>query len=128
MWLAQPPRVESNCSCVVDAVDAVGANVLIDFHRGRLLQALFALPLPFLTPEVIGQALAIPDGRALLGQGLRSVCLTGGQVAAVVTLATVHRRPSVNELLALVLARSEKATLLTGDKGARQVAESEGIV
>ena len=109
---------DSRPRCVVDA------NVLIDFHRGRLLEALFELPLAFLTPDVIVEKLEIPDGRALLAQGLRSVSLTGEQVAAVVTLATVHRRPSVNDLIALVLARSEKAILLTGDKAARQVADT----
>jgi predicted nucleic acid-binding protein len=105
----------------------VDTNILIDFYRGRLLEALFALPFTFLAPDVILAELEAPDGQQLLAWGLRSASLTGEQVDAVVALATVHRRPSINDLFALILARSRKATLLTGDQAAREVAESEGI-
>jgi hypothetical protein len=91
----------------------VDTNILIDFYRGRLLEALFALPFTFLAPDVILAELEAPDGQQLLAWGLRSASLTGEQVDAVVALATVHRRPSINDLFALILARSRKATLLT---------------
>jgi len=107
--------------CVVDT------NVLIDFHRGELLEALLALPFTFLVPDVIVAELVTPDGLQLLAWGLERVSLTGEQVAAVVALAVVHRAPSINDLFALVLARTRTATLLTGDRVLRQLAESEGL-
>lgn len=42
-------------------------------------------------------------------------------------LAAVHRRPSVNDLFAFVVARAEGAMLLTGDGALRELAESEGM-
>ena len=112
---------DSRCRCVVDS------SILIDFHRGDLLEALLALPFAFLVPDVIVAELEVPDGQRLLARGLANVSLAGEQVAAVLALAAVHRVPSINDLFALVLARSTKATLLTGDRALRQVAESEGI-
>jgi predicted nucleic acid-binding protein len=105
----------------------VDTNVLIDFHRGDLLEALFALPFTFLVPDVIVAELEVPNGQQLLAWGLESLSLTGEQVAAVVALAALHRAPSINALFALVLARTRRATLLTGDKAVRRLAESEGI-
>jgi predicted nucleic acid-binding protein len=113
--------VDSRPRCVVDT------NVLIDFHWGDLLEALLALPFIFLVPDVIVAELAAPNGQQLLAWGLESVSLTGEQVAAVAALAAVHRAPSINDLFALVLARTRTATLLTGDRALRQLAESEGI-
>jgi predicted nucleic acid-binding protein len=107
--------------CVVDT------NILIDFYRGNLLEALFALPFTLLVPDVIVAELEVPDGRRLLAWGLHSVSLTGEQVAAVIALAALHRAPSINDLFALVLARTKTATLLTGDRALRELAESEGI-
>ena len=110
-----PPR------CVVDT------NVFIDFHRGGLLEVIFALPFTFLAPDVIVAELEVPDGGQLLRWGLESVSSSGEQVAAVSALAAVHRRPSVNDLFAFVVARAERAMLLTGDGALRELAESEGM-
>jgi len=105
----------------------VDTNILIDFHRGHLLEALFALPLTFLVPDVILAELEVPDGEQLLAWGLRSASSTGEQVTAVMDLAAIHRAPSINGLFALVLARVRSASLLTGDRALRQLAEFEGI-
>ncbi len=110
---------DSRPRCVVDT------NVFIDFHRGGLLGAMFALPFSFLAPDVIVEELEAPDGQQLLARGLQRVSLSGEQVAAVAALTAVHRRPSVNDLFAFVLARAEDAILLTGDAALRQLAESE---
>lgn len=105
----------------------IDTSVLIDFYWGELLEALFALPLAFLAPDVIVAELKIPDGQYLLALGLRSVSLSGDQVLAVMDLAARHRRPSINDLFALVLARVRAVTLLTGDRALRELAETEGI-
>ncbi|MCJ7752188.1 MAG: hypothetical protein MUQ65_14070 [Armatimonadetes bacterium] len=102
-------------------------NVLIDFDRGALLDALFALPLTFVAPDVLIEELLVPDGRQLIDRGLRLMTLTGAEVVDVMDLAARHRAPSINDLFALVLARAMGFALLTGDRVLRQVAESEGV-
>ena len=105
----------------------VDSNILIDFYRGDLLEALFALPAVFLAPDVIVAELEEPDGQQLLAIGLQSVSFTGEQVVEVMDLAAVHRAPSINDLFALVLARARRVLLLTGDGALRRLAKSEGI-
>ncbi len=112
---------DSPSRCVLDT------NVPIDFHWGEMLEALFALPFDFLAPDVVVAELEVPDGQELLALGLRSLSLDGEQVSEVMTLAARHRRPSVNDLFALVLARTRGATLLTGDRALRDLAEAEGV-
>jgi hypothetical protein len=105
----------------------VDTNILIDFDRGDLLEALFGLPAVFLAPDVIVAELGEPDGQRLQALGLESVSLAGEQVIEVMEMAAVHRAPSVNDLFALVLARARAALLLTGDGALRRLAESEGL-
>ncbi len=112
---------DSPSPCVIDT------SVLIDFYWGGLLEALFALPFDFLAPDVILAELVVPAGAQLLAWGLQSVSLSGAQVIEVLTLAAQHRRPSINDLFALVLARSRGVPLLTGDRALRELAEAEGI-
>jgi predicted nucleic acid-binding protein len=52
----------------------------------------------------------------LVEYGLESGELTGDQVSEVMALLARHRSVSANDLFALVLARVQKATLLTGDR------------
>ena len=105
----------------------VDTNVFIDCHRGGLLGAMFALPFRFLAPDVIVEELEAPDGQQLLAWGLHRIASSGDQVVAVADLAAVHRRPSINDLFAFVVAGATGATLLTGDGALREMAESEGM-
>ena len=102
-------------------------NIPIDLQRGGLLDALFALGLALAAPDVLIGELVIPDGPSLVERGLRSMPLTGPEVEDVMTLATQHRAPSINDLFAFVLARKLDATLLTGDRALRRLAASEGV-
>ena len=102
-------------------------HALIDFDRGALLDALFALPLTFVAPDVLIEELVVPDGRQLVDRGLGCVTLTGAEVIEVMDLAERHRAPSINDLFALVLPRAMEFTLLTGDRALRQIAASEGV-
>ena len=107
--------------CIVDA------NILIDLHVGGLLQELFCLPFRLAAPDVIIAELDEPDGEMLVGYGLESMELMGDQVLEVMALLTRYRSVSANDLFALVLARVQKATLLTGDRHLTGVADREGV-
>jgi len=73
-------------------------NVIIDFDRGALLDALFTLPLTFAAPDVLIEELVVPDGRLLVDRGLRRMTLTDVEVVEVMDLAARHRAPSINDL------------------------------
>jgi predicted nucleic acid-binding protein len=106
--------------CIVDA------NILIDLHVGGLLRELFRLPFRLAASDVIVAELDEPGGEMLVGYGLESMELTGDQVLEVAALRARYRSVSANDLFALVLARVQKATLLTGDRHLTGVADREG--
>jgi predicted nucleic acid-binding protein len=111
----------SRSPCVTDT------NVWIDLDIGGLTDLIFRLPLNLQAPDVIVAELERPDGTTLAGRGLQVRELTGSQALEVVRLARRYIRPSRSDLFALVLARSQGATLLTGDRHLRSAAESEGV-
>lgn len=53
--------------------------------------------------------------------------LTSGEVRELIALASAHRALSVCDLAAFLIARRERATLLTGDKDLRQLAEDHCV-
>ena len=114
--------VDSPPLCVVDA------NILIDLHIGGLLREFFRLPFRLAAPDVIIAELHDPNGEMLTEYGLQSETLSGAQVQEVASLVARHRRVSANDLFALVLARTLKAMLLTGDRRLRQIAAQQGVV
>ena len=98
----------SRSPCVTDT------NVWIDLDIACLTDLIFRLPLNFQAPDVIVAELERPDGETLARRGLKVRELTGSQVLEVARLARRYLRPSRSDLFALVLARSQGATLLTG--------------
>ncbi|HEV7508205.1 MAG TPA: DUF3368 domain-containing protein [Thermoanaerobaculia bacterium] len=111
----------SRSPCVTDT------NVWIDLDIAGLTDLVFRLPLNLQVPDVIVAELERPDGAMLAERGLQVRELTGDQVLEVARLARRYLRPSRGDLFALVLARSQGATLLTGDRHLRSAAESEGV-
>lgn len=107
--------------CVTDT------NVWIDLDAAGLTDLVFQLPLRLQAPDVIVAELTRPEGSALVRRGLAVRELSGDRVAEVAALAARYVRPSRADLFALVLARSEQAILLTGDRHLRETAEREGV-
>lgn len=107
--------------CVVDS------NVLIDLHIGGLLPDFFRLPLELVAPDVIIGELEEAEGEQLIELGLHKEELSRDQVLEVEELAAEHRGVSPKDLFALVLARSLRAALLSGDRGLRRIARAQGL-
>ena len=105
----------------------VDASVLIDLHHGGLLTQALRLPYRLSAPDVVIEELTEPDGSAWVEPGLEKASFSGDQVFEVLQLRVQSGQVSTPDLFALVLARSTKATLLTGDRVLRQIAEREGI-
>lgn len=105
----------------------VDANILIDLYIGGLIQECFSLPYRFVAPDVILAEVQEPDGDTLTTYGLQSAEFSSEQVLEVIVLRGRHLALSVEDLFALVLARTLKVPLLTGDRRLRELAAREGI-
>ncbi|WP_461393353.1 DUF3368 domain-containing protein [Deferrisoma sp.] len=109
------------------SVWVLDANVLIDLHRGGVLDAVFRLGVSLAAPDVVVAELRVPDGAALLGMGLASLELSPEQVREVAELIPRYPGASTNDIFALVLAKALAAPLLTGDRHLRRAAEDQGV-
>lgn len=100
------------------------ANVLIDIEVGSLTSSMFSLPYQFAVPDVLFHQELQEHHSHLLQCGLVSKTLDSELIEEAYKLRQQYKRPSMNDLFALSLARYEKCRLLTGDKNLREVAES----
>src|SRR5579864_4023374 len=103
------------------------ASVLIDIECGELTSAMFSLPWQFAVPDILfAEELAERHGH-LLRFGLISKTMSGDLVAEAYGLHQKYIKPSVNDMLALTLAKHEGCQLLTGDKALREVAKELNV-
>jgi len=104
------------------------ANILIDISVGNLLSEMFQLEYDFGVPDVLFVEELLAQHPELPGIGLKILSLESAAVSDMVTLQAKHHKAgvSINDCMALALARQEACTLLTGDSALRQVALAEG--
>jgi hypothetical protein len=107
---------------------SVDTSVLIDMHSGNVLNEFFALPYEFVSPDVIIEELREPDGIALTRIGLQRGELSGERVLEVEFLSSCHPNIAINDLFALVLAKSVGLPLLTGDSRLRSLAIKHNVL
>lgn len=103
-------------------------SVLIDLERGGLLEAAFELPYEFTVPDLLyKRELRDYNGPQLQALGLRVEELDGNGVA----LAFAYREQapplSLPDAFALSLAKTNRFTLLSGDKALRELAGAEEV-
>lgn len=104
------------------------ANILIDMEAGELLERLFQLPLQFAIPDVLYREEIEPGTPGLEDLGLRVLEVTGEYVRYAFELRGKYGpAPSMNDYLALALARQKGCPLLTGDQALRNAAVAEDI-
>jgi hypothetical protein len=103
------------------------ANIFIDLEVSGLTRQLFLLPHEIVVPDTLyDQELKLRHAQ-LLELGLQLRVLSGAQVAEVFDLQAKYPAPSLNDLFALVLAKSLQCPLATGDARLRQAAAGEGL-
>ncbi len=105
----------------------VDASVLIDLEHGGLIDELFLLRHGWSAPDVVLGEVMEPLGSLLAGQGLKILTLEPEQIQEVARLRGIHKGVSANDLFCLILAKSQRGTLITGDMPLRKAAESEGV-
>ena len=103
------------------------ANIFIDFEAAGLTAELFRLSHEIVVPDVLfAQELSERHGH-LIGHGLKTMNLNGEQVAAAFGLRRKHKGTGVNDVFALVLAKTLGCPLVTGDRGLRAAAQAEDV-
>lgn len=99
------------------------SSVLIDIENGGLVSAMFSLPYQFAVPDILFAEELMERHAAFIQLGLICKTMSGELITEAYELRQKHPRPSINDLLALTLAKHENCQLLTGDKALRTVAE-----
>lgn len=103
-------------------------NSWLDLHSGDLVECcLRGLSDSLLAPDIVLHELKHGPSAGLLTDRLRSVELTGAQVAEVYALAASYRSISPQDLSALVVARSTGSTLVAGDGNLRKAALEQQV-
>ena len=103
-------------------------SVLIDLERGSLLETSFRLPFEFAVPDLLyRQELQDHGGAILMELGLRVEELDSSGVALALEYWQTCRSLSLPDSFALALAKFHSWTLLSGDRGLRELAEQESV-
>lgn len=104
------------------------ANILIDMEAGELMEKLFQLPMQFAIPDILYWEEIEPGAPGLEDQGMRILEVTSEYVAYAAGLqAKYGTNPSLNDYLALALAKQEGCPLLTGDQALKLAAQQEDV-
>lgn len=102
-------------------------NIIIALDSGNLLNAFSALPYDILAPDVVVEELIPPESYDLTAVPITIFELPGPAITEVGRLSARYPSLSPVDLFALVGAKRLNAILLTGDKGLRNAAKTEGL-
>lgn len=103
-------------------------SVLIDLERAGLAEPALSLPHRFAVPDALYQVELAPyDGDRLLRAGLEVEELNGVELGRAGQIRQERPRLSVNDSLALALARSRGWMLLAGDRLLREAAAEHAV-
>ena len=103
-------------------------SVLIDLDRGSLVEPAFRLPFEFTVPDLLYERELKPHGgEDFIRLGLRVEELDGNAVALALGYRRKRRSLSLPDSFALALAKTSAWTLLSGDRGLRELAKQEDV-
>ena len=103
-------------------------SVLIDLDRGLLVEPTFRLPFEFTVPDLLYEReLKDHGGPDFIRRGLRVKELDGDGVSLALRYRRTRRSLSLPDSFALALAKTNSWTLLSGDRGLRELADEEQV-
>lgn len=103
------------------------ANVLIDILTADLIRKMFQLPETFAVPDILFAEELADRNPELPDAGLQILVMAPEHIEQSAQLRRRYVRPSMNDLLALTLARHHGCPLLTGDRDLRVVAGEHDV-
>ncbi|TLM97396.1 hypothetical protein FDZ73_25095, partial [bacterium] len=102
-------------------------NIWIDLENGKILADVFHLPYRFFTSDLAAGELVYPGWETLRNLGLQTHDLSPEDILELIRLRQIHRRLSAIDLAALLLARTLRASLVTGDRRLNELARAQGL-
>jgi rRNA-processing protein FCF1 len=105
----------------------VDTNTIFDLHYGDLLEFVFRLPCKFIITDFIIHELREPPFHRLSTMGLLVESLDSEGIIEITELMEEYEKPSYEDISVLVLAKSRKTILITGDADLRHAAISKGV-
>ncbi len=103
------------------------ANIFIDMEVADLTRQMFRLKESFATPDILYHEELADNHSELPGLGLRIERLTAAAISDVERMVALHQQNSVNDLVALALAKERQWPLLSGDRRLREAAVIERV-
>ena len=101
--------------------------ILIDLYNGDILPMVSKLPYEIGFSDALFTELKHPTYDDVIKANLIEYSLPAESVIDVYSLNEKYPNPSIPDLFSLIVARDNKAILLTGDKKLRKAAKIEGI-
>jgi predicted nucleic acid-binding protein len=102
-------------------------SVLVDLHRGGILDVALGLPYRFAVPDLLFEReLKLWPDLGIAGR-IEVLSLDGPAVELASSFRRADSRLSLPDAFALALAKTGGYTLLAGDASLRAMAESEGV-
>lgn len=102
-------------------------NTILDLYFGGILEEIFKLPCFFVVTDLLTNELRHPPFGTLVKLGLHVEPLTSAEVGEITDVLEEYPKPSYQDISVLVLARSRKTILITGDMDLRHVAMALGV-
>ena len=102
-------------------------NIWIDLENGRILTEIFRLPYQLLTVDFAIPELVHPAWNTLEQLGLQSRELSPESIQELFLLRQSHHGLSIADLAALLLAKTLRATLVSGDRHLQELARAQGL-
>jgi predicted nucleic acid-binding protein len=102
-------------------------NIWIDFGHAGLLDELFALPVTFVSTDIVVDELNHPDPVGLVARGLVVETLDSAMVEKLFELMAQHGSSSLADVSCYLVAKVQGVPLLTGDDRLRKRAVKDGV-
>jgi rRNA-processing protein FCF1 len=105
----------------------VDTNTIIDLWYGDILEKVFQLPCTFIIPDFIAHELRNPPFQSLSTMGLVVETLDSEMIPEITQIMERLEKLSYEDISALILARSRRTILITGDQDLRHAAMEYGV-
>lgn len=105
----------------------IDSNAIFDLFFGNVLERIFLLPCKFIVTDLLKIELIHPPFHLLSKMGLLVERLNSDEIKEISDIMAKYPKPSHIDISVLVLAKSKKTILITGDEDLRHAAIAHGV-